>query len=174
MLAPAHAQLEWHVLALTHAQLEWPVLALTVSVSRPTSALTAINHLITINIHFQDNDPLGSRLISQSTKVVWVFGVQDSWHRLPFWLPLLPPPPLPTSSSPHASTPPHIPSRMRLFSTGLKAMSNHSLHWKCLTSRSHGTPQELKRRWSSSWTMHLIQGPAPASLLSPPRSPVPS
>ena len=50
MLAPAHAQLEWHVLAVTHAQLEWPALALSVSVSRPTSALTAINHLITIKM----------------------------------------------------------------------------------------------------------------------------
>ena len=60
MLAPAHAQLEWHVLALTqlewhvlaltHAQLDWPALALAVSVSRPTSALTAINHLITIKM----------------------------------------------------------------------------------------------------------------------------
>ena len=54
VLALTHAQLEWHVLALTHAQLEWPVLALAVSVSRPTSALTAINHLITINGNFFD------------------------------------------------------------------------------------------------------------------------
>ena len=116
-----------------------------------------------VNIHFQDNDPawlqvslpvnqggLGIRSAGQLAPSAFLASTAASSTLAHLMLP-------------HASTPFHIPSRMRLFSTGLKAMSNHPLHQKRLTSRSHGIPQELKWQWSSSWTMHLTQDPAPAS-----------
>ena len=114
-----------------------------------------------VNIHFQDNDSawlqaslpvnqggLGIRSAGQLAPSAFLASTAASSTLAHLMLP-------------HAST--LSPSRMRLFSTGLKAMSNHPLHQKRLTSRSHGIPQELKRRWSSSWTMHLTQDPAPAS-----------
>ena len=102
-----------------------------------------------VNIHFQDNDPawlqaslpvnqggLGIRSAGQLAPSAFLASTAASSTLAHLILP-------------HASTPSHIPSRIRLFSTGLNAMSNHPLHQKRLTSRSHGIPQELKRRWSS-------------------------